>query len=801
MALPSLERSPNKWELSWRAIGGKYLSNRGFYLACTLTSLALFLVPLIGWTGVFTHQMNLGGDNSLLYFPFPVQWMKHFALSGVSQNLSGYSPAPQYLFMSLWYFLINIMRLNSEGVYFGVVLAGSFLGTVLLTKEIINLTFQKEGGTLDGAAFAAGIVAVSTPLLAQTQWSAILPGLMCELLLPWLLLLFLRHQVRGGWSKVLAACLLCVLGAAAISDAPSSIGAAVGGAIILASLRLSRLWKPNWKRVIEFLVSIVTVQLFWIIPFVLSFKYGQGATTVSASGKSSALALLKVLAPYQSVRDALELRQSTPMMQASGWPQLLTGHWSDRLGLLGLLPWLVVIAALLLLLHFHTRHIRKILLSLTIGSILTFILFCPNVWGIDHHLSAILNDWIPGWVAERNFYATLGLPYVEVLAVTAGVALAYILSMDYLGYWKNGLIAFFAIALVIYNGPFFLGRYFWLPYSGTIRFTRVLQNGLPQSYYSLIERLNQLPPGGVLSLPLSAYAWSIISDGSALKTGSGIYIGISPVFALTGRPDYNSPAAFVNPLDPLLPEKITDLLSNGEVAQFANFIREIGVRYMIVNTVDMESQNYLGIGATSSPVLEDNETIQLARLFAPHVIASSGTYQLREFANSDSSFPISLLDSTSVNAASSLLPKLALGVQSQPPINCNYWLSSVDMHGSTSVTINLRRANVSATQEGCTVVLMNLYSQRWKASLKVNGSTQVLQASSQPALGYLTGFTLPNIDAKSATIKITFAGQNTIWLSLGASLGGILLLVVLAITDSYSNRVHLFRPHGTGSTI
>lgn len=765
----------------------RILSGHLFYLVCILVSLALFFTPIIGWTGLSSHRMNLGGDNSLLYFPFPLQWIEHYSLSPVSQNLSGYNPTPQYLPISGVFYLLDLARLNSEGVYFGSVLAGLFLGTTLLVREIGNLAFKARPSLVNSGAFFAGIIAVSSPLVAQTQWTAILPGLMCEMLLPWTLLLFLRHQLSGGWRRVFAAGILWILGSAAINDAPSSIGAATGGLILAAVLFASGLWKPAWRRAIEFLTSLTMVQLFWIVPFVLTFKYGEGVGAVSGSGKNSALTLLHALAPYQSAADALALRQSTAMMKAFAWPQLAFNHWSEMFNYVGYLPWIVIVIAFAIALRRDLDSVSRLVMFTTVGSVMALILFCPNIWGIRYHVSALLTEIVPGWVAERNFYVTLGFPYAEVVSVSAGIAFSYIFSFIKVELLRNILVAVGAAALLAYNAPFFMGAYFRLPYSGTIPFTRVLPNGLPRSYLSIIRALQQLPPGGVLSLPLTNSGWTIVTDHRTLAPGSGLYIGTSPVFALTGRPDYNSTFGFDNPINPELGREVTSMLSSGNVAGFVFLMRQLGVRYVIQNSADLGKHDFLGMGVVSNPVLEAHETSEIAQLLAPHVVATDGPYQLREVSGAND-FPVSLLSSTANNIKPGFVKETYLGFPLHSPTECGEWNSAATVRNSTSIYVRLTRRASYQSSRACVLVIEDLYSPKWVAKLMYSGHTELLHPISHPVTGYFTAFQLPAITSQSAMLMISYSGQQIVWLPLGLSSVSACALLVLTIEEDWIRR-------------
>lgn len=763
------------------------LKERKFASCLVATSLALFFTPLLIWTGIFTNRMNLGGDNSLLYFPFPVQWIEHYGISSVSANLSGYSASPQYLPIAAMSLFLKIAHINAEGAFLGLVLAGLFSGTVMLSREIIVSTLHNDNVATKIGAFFAGTVAISGPLLSETQWTSLLPGIGWEALLPWLLYLFLRHQIQPGVRHLIWASSLSILGSAAISDAPNTIGSTVAIVVLLTALFLAKIWKPNCRRLIEFMATLGITQLFWAIPFILGFSYNQGAIAVSTGAKSTATSIITALAPLQSGLDALELRQSTPMMQAYGWTQLSVSHGSRSLGFLGLIPWIVVVGALITTLISRTTNhsTKRILFLLASASLVALCFFYPNLPGIRDRLDILLTKQLPGWTAERNFYTTLGLGYLVILSITAGIALAILISTIRSRIWSRLTAAVVLVALPIYNAPFFKGAYFNMPITQNGSITRVLSDGLPHSYLSLISRLNKLPSGGVLSLPLLNPAWTVVSNKS-LK-GHGVYLGISPVFALTGRSDYNGIHALDNSIHPNLPQYISELLNEGKTTEVADILHGLGVRYVILNTANLSPIHPERFNAVASPILEQRETAELASLVAPHVIERSGSYELRAENNNSGSL-LSIVNSANEGKISSSPTVYPKGVGESIKA-CGNWSQTTSSSPPWKIIDHIRSSKGTQSLAGCTILLRNIYSPGWSASIQANGKLWRLHPESQAAQGYFVAFKLPSVNTASAQVELTYTPQSDVWRSIAASVLGISLVLFLYSRSSRRTRM------------
>ncbi|MDA8262700.1 MAG: hypothetical protein M0Z47_07700, partial [Actinomycetota bacterium] len=258
---------------------------------------------MVFWTGLTGTSMNLGGDNGLLYFAYPLQWLSHTSVAALSQNLAGYNPIPYYIPLCILLFLVHETGLNAEGFFLGAILGTSFLGTVLVSRILMGLAFpEARPRSYRAASLLAGVVVVSAPILAQTQWSAILPGLWWQTLLPWLLFFYLKHQATGSLRFAVGGAFVSSVFASAITDAPETIGAGLAVLLLIGALHLSGVAGVRLARALAFTAAIAGTSAFWSVAFAASFILPQlqVQSALSTGGKEAATDLIRALTPFQS---------------------------------------------------------------------------------------------------------------------------------------------------------------------------------------------------------------------------------------------------------------------------------------------------------------------------------------------------------------------------------------------------------------------------------------------------------------------------------------------------------------------
>lgn len=632
-----------------------------------LGAFACFLVPLVAWTGPVGARMQLGGDASLLFFEYPWMWLLHGAVNPFTNNLGGYDPQTAYAPFLAVLSLLKLTDLNVQGITLGLVLAFSFTGTRRLTLTLLN----SESSGNQCAAFLAGTIVTCAPLLAATQWTALLPRVLWLGLTPWLIVMCIRHQRVGGFGWPLFAGLLVAFTAPAALDAPGTVPAVVTFVLILVIAAVGGSYTLRPKRLLGFGTAILLLNVFWLGPFLAVFPFRLGAVALAAakSTQRASSSVVQVLAKETSLSDALGLRVSRSMAISNGWVGLSTLQWSSALWWIGTIPSALIVASAARLGFGGKRITRKRLALLAGILLLAFVmLFLLTAKPIPHggSIMAILVGHIPGWTVERNFWSTWAPAFTLALALAVGLWASLIFEALPI---RPGviLVAIICAALVLYDLPFFAGTYFRLPYSPNYPNTRVV-DGLSPTYLRVVHRLQRLPPGSVLSVPLNSPTWTRVPS-SQRNPESGAYIGISPIFYLTGRPDYNGLSSFNSAEDPGLSDALLAAMQSGRLQTIADLAANVGARYVVSNDAALTDLSELSLAPLPSAE-EAMQTQLFLRHYANRVLFRSGAYSIRALSTAANAPRVELVTRGSPNVRPRYLSKLAYGAPIRRDVNC-----------------------------------------------------------------------------------------------------------------------------------
>lgn len=716
----------------WRSPGSRRLQVATPVGIMATPAMALLLVPCIFWTGFTGNVMNLGGDDSHLMYLRPWDWLQHTSVYSLDTNMYGYNARSAFIPFQLVQVVIHDLRLNAEGVSFGLALSLTYLGMAHLTLELL----RRRSVAAYCASALAGTVAVCAPLLAETQWTYVLTAIYWMPLAPWLLVATLRHQRTGHWRWIAVAAGALAFAGPAVLAIPYSISCGLCTAVVgcIAALVYGR---PSIRRLAIFTTCVIAVNAFWIIPVAANGSEGEAqiASAVSDSGRIDAINVVTTLAPLMSAPDAIGLRNSRPLMTAFSHPQLGLDAWSARLAPIGWVPAGLAVAGLAAA-FFTEARTRRLLLSMGAIACAALFLVMQTLAIVPHAAEAFvfLTQHVPGWTAERNFFDKFAIPAVESIALAAGIGAYHLFRLLRRRYILPLLVCGVG-ALVSYDAPFFGGDYFRLAYGAQLPAVNRVMDGLPADYQRLLADLQNRPPGAVLTLPLSRPAWSVVGGGQ-----HGVYIGISPISYTTGRADYNGIDAFTAPAAPALHTLVSRALSSGDIDAFDRLARDVGVRYVVLNNQDDYATQYFQVGATD-PVLEHAETARILAGLGTSVVASYGSYQLRTVENGGTS-DIGLTKRAPMENGDAWLLQSYLGTRDQDPA-CAAEVSNVSRLSPVHLRVRLAPGAGS-----CYLVQSSAYSPGWHATFLAASSGQaVASEAAQSAHGGLAdAYRVPSTD-------------------------------------------------------
>lgn len=693
-----------------------------------LPALILLLLPCVMWTGFTGSRMTLGGDASLLFFADPMAWLRHSSTTLVSAGIGGYNAQSQFVPFCLLLALFRAVGLNAQGVTLGAVLAMGFLGVRATCLELLG---TRTTPAYVGAAIAATTY-LSTPLVAETQWSALLPRFLWLGLLPVLAALLLQHQRVGGtWRVALGATLVALL-APAWTDVPGALPALLALVVVLVVAVTARSTRLHVGRLMISALVVAAVNAFWIVPGVLAVPLGGGqiAGATSAAGVDDARAIVSALAPSQRVQAALDLRLSHSFLKTFGSVATATETWPQRLAVLGLLPLALIVGAM------AVGRSRRLLAHLAAATAPFLYFQVVNITVAGPALYTFLLVQVPGWTAVRNFYAAWPVAYVFVLALAAGVASERLLhrcaehadeaargclaapssGLTSVRSWTASSAVSLALgvmaALVLYDLPFYAGTIFRLNYSSSIGSSRVI-TGLSPHYRKVLEFISASPAGNVATLPLLRPAWTAVTDGG----DTGLYLGISPINYLTNRSDYDGLDSFQSGTSPGLKEAVRGAVARSDSRDFASLLGTLGVHYLVVNTAMNATTGYFGLQAAPSPMAEQAFTDELVARYAHTLLFAAGPWQVRGLSAPVRREPVEAVQRAMPAAAARPLADVLTTEATLREV-----AGACDLPPTISL-LSPGRSAVTAKQNlaGCRITLDTSYQGGWHATLAHGG--------------------------------------------------------------------------------
>jgi hypothetical protein len=371
------------------------------------------------------------------------------------------------------------------------------------------------------------------------------------------------------------------------------------------------------------------------------------------------------------------------------------------------------------------------------------------------------------FTAERNFWSTWVPAFALVIAITVGLWTTKFIN-DMPQRFATATVLFLVVAFIFYDLPFFAGREFRLPYNSQISNTRAV-DGLPPSFTSILAKLETLPSGAVLTLPLNDPAYTQVASVQSDPT-SGAYVGISPVFYLTGRSDFDGASSFGS--GPLLSIEIDAALQEGNIASLANTAAFSGVRYVISDGGALRFPNNIPYPPTSIG-LAISETKEFLSRYASKVLYRSGPYSIRALASSVVVPRVALVPKNSVTLNSDYLQQLARG--KAPTIDskrCKRGHVGITSWSSTRLNVITRDV-----PKGCVLRILIPGGAEWRAeNTSMNSSGVRIVATNAASVA----FGVPQGSTNRSNITITYAPSNILLKS--ALISGVGLMLIIALS-------------------
>jgi len=502
----------------------------GYKILPLLISLILFLIPFF-W--LKPGEMDLGGDNTRLYFYDPISYLFSQTLysivsSGVGGEAISYYALPFFLLLAIFKSILNSQTILISA-FNGMSLSVAFISCYLIVKELINTKkTSHEKNILEYSSILTGLFYVFAPYLINGWDKAILTHnqIFLNPLIFFLLLRFLlTHNVRYLLGLLLLTFIFAPNFAYIAAPAFFSFYPLSSIFLLIYTKYIRKVAIPV-KGLFVGGVLFILLQTFHLMPHLITlFSPGSGAYEAVFSSESKfdrGLSYFSAIAPNIKVSISLmNLLQLTELKFPS---------------------FIFIIFPVIILLGFLWNNLwnkRKTMLLTGIFFLIVLFFVSANITDIGlNFYKALFN--IPGFSMFRNFYGQWGFIFLFFYTLLLGQSL-FVVFKKIKKYYVYLLIISITVFLIINAWPFI---------NGTL-VNKVLFESkdvkiairIDPQYEEVLSFIRSLPiDGKVLTLPLNDPGYQILAG----KDG-GAYQGPSTISYLTGRNDfsgYNSLSSF-----------------------------------------------------------------------------------------------------------------------------------------------------------------------------------------------------------------------------------------------------------------
>lgn len=492
-----------------------------------LISIAFFVIPIFWFK---PGEMDLGGDQSRLYFYDPIHYLSQ-SLYSISygafglENATFYASIPLFLVLILFKSFLHSSTLLIVSFH-GFTLSVSFLACYLIIKDLLRQEEDKSRfgkNIIEASAILAGVFYNLSPV-PILNWDHVLLINNVVFLNPLIFFLLLRFFLSGNMSYMLGVFLISFIFAPNFS---------FGGAppffsfypLVVPFLILYTKFVAN--KPIPVKKIVVSAMLFFLIH---AFQLGPQIAGLLTPG---------------SLENTAVFSQQAIVDRGLGYFTAIAPGIKTSLNLLTLpqqqtkLNWYAfffIVFPLLLVLGFIWNKKKGYLLSGVFFLIVLFF-FSANITKVGFTLYMALFQ-IPGFSMFRNFYGQWFRSYDFFYMLLFGQAVAIVLSKLGKKFHRYLLSSLIFILLLTTSWPMI---------NGELVNTNLWQSKnikshieMDPQYEKVLAYIRALPVDGrFLSLPMSDYAYQILQG----KNG-GAYMGPSTITYLTQKSEFIGPGDF-----------------------------------------------------------------------------------------------------------------------------------------------------------------------------------------------------------------------------------------------------------------
>lgn len=530
---------------------------------------------------LFGGRLFLGGDDTRIFYAYPREVMQSLAIFSWNTISSLSSYTPNHHFFPFLFALSGLeMLIPSKTVLFYFTFSlPLILGFIYFQKFVLQIIKDEYF-----SAFVVALLYILSPVTMFSQLLYFLSPAWLIALFPIYAYYFLMYLKHGYPSDVYKAAFWAILFSFANMGIPW-----LGGhllpfipSVIFVIVRDRHAIFQHLKRSIVFGISLVISQLFWVVPFIVSFIYrgdlGLAARVTDAA--ATFVATVNGTATGNVIYPLLTFYHRQYLSDINQPLIAIFTNYYDYILPLSLI--FVAILALGILRYkkvFRNEHLHLLHVFL-IAFLAALYFFTVNI-GVLKDVFMLMGH-IPGFGMFRNFTDKFALGYIFVYSSLLYICF-YIIRKTSKFYSPILVTALIAVLLNAIPVKQIVDSPLWT----TKDISRTIN--IPPEYLSFMEdiRKNISPAGQIFSLPQNIASYSIITEDDGKHT----YVGVSPVKFFTGVNDLSGSGSY----PPQIEEEIKGAIMEKKYEKLLTTLQGINVSHVMVtnNTPKSVQKSYM----------------------------------------------------------------------------------------------------------------------------------------------------------------------------------------------------------------
>lgn len=583
----------------------------------------LLIIPiliLLMWQG----SLQIGGDDSKLYYYFPLEYITYFSKKIISDNQAG----SLGIYFSQTYTAPIIFLLYMSKV---LLQKGEVIQLVAFSLNIFISSFffwklfkQISPKTNDIVTFIATSLYITSSFTYFTIWSHQLFSVYLLSILPISLYFILKFLNSKKKSYVFLLLLISFLFSFTFYSIPWIFASIIVFSPFILSLLIGNK-KSFIKLLIIFLPFIFLLNIHWMFHFIYApFSVESNKNdvisqaTLSKLSDSSSLNIISI-SSQNSLFYPINQVFHKSIQEDFGWKTLAVfENYYEKFIPLNFI--FIFVIGLSFLLEDNLKKKRILLVSLS-SWLMALYFFTVNIgsWGLPLFLN--MNKYFPGFSMFRNMQDKFSIGLALSSAILIGLSVST-LTQKIKNQTILKLTMLFILLVTALNAyPFIKGELIKLPFGTSLEIYNRLKN-TEEQVGTVIHGFDKLDSNKkILWFPLNTANYVIIKDKYVDKQ---VYAGVSPLSLLTNYSDFNGLLSF-NEYQKLL---IIDFINNKKYQDLGNLFKTLNIGYIALYDFNSENieQSYLFSMAEPGDFYKKQKETQLLKTILGEKIKSVDNY-------------------------------------------------------------------------------------------------------------------------------------------------------------------------------